>query len=312
VVKGYRRVEKPPVPHPVELSHRGKRPRLRAVAASLVGLAAASCAAPAHRHDTLFPAAEQQSELRPFSIQPFADVKLDDAIVRVVSDVTCSGTLIAEDLVLTAHHCVSARDAKGKVLSRDKDPREITIEIGDDDLPWAEVGVRVIVSPDCGYVSGVGDIAILVLERKLIGMVTYAPRLDGTPEANEILKPVGFGRCANSSPTKQRVRRDCEKDKDPKSCGDPVGGVARGFIVAQASICPGDSGGPVLVDRTDRGGVTSEVVGVISASAMDGDARTAGTSLFTRVDAWRKLFSAAREIADGASPSELPPFRSCD
>jgi hypothetical protein len=44
---------------------------------------------------------------------------------------------------------------------------------------------------------------------------------------------------------------------------------------------------------------------------MDGDDATAAASVFTRLDAWRKLFSAAREIAGGASPNELPPYRSC-
>jgi hypothetical protein len=38
---------------------------------------------------------------------------------------------------------------------------------------------------------------------------------------------------------------------------------------------------------------------------------TLAPSIFTRLDIWRELFSAARGIADGMSPSELPPFRSC-
>jgi hypothetical protein len=44
---------------------------------------------------------------------------------------------------------------------------------------------------------------------------------------------------------------------------------------------------------------------------MDADENTTGASYFTRLDQWRGLFSAAREIAAGASPSELPPYRSC-
>jgi hypothetical protein len=44
---------------------------------------------------------------------------------------------------------------------------------------------------------------------------------------------------------------------------------------------------------------------------MDGDDSTLGPSVFVRLDVWPELFSAAREIAEGASPNELPPFRSC-
>jgi hypothetical protein len=44
---------------------------------------------------------------------------------------------------------------------------------------------------------------------------------------------------------------------------------------------------------------------------MDGDAETQGLSLFTRVDVWPALFSAAHEIANGASANELPPFGDC-
>ncbi|AKT36274.1 serine protease [Chondromyces crocatus] len=242
------------------------------------------------------PAAHTQQEERPFRFQPpIALAHVDDAIVRIASEVACTGTLIAEDLVLTAHHCVAARDHQGRTLRRDVDPEQISVELGGDYLPWGEVKVREIVSPDCGYSSGDGDIAILVLSRRLIGIPTLVPRLEEEPASREQVIPVGFGRCALSPDGIQRVRR----------IGGGVDAVAPSHFVAVASICPGDSGGPALSqDRAD-------VVGVISASVMDADENTVGTSHFTRLDIWRELFSAAREIARGASPSELPPFRGC-
>lgn len=261
---------------------------------ALIGTSA--CAAPVKSGPPPVPAANAGEEERPFQIQPPLHLaKADDAVVRIVNDVACTGTLIAEDLVLTAHHCIAARDEQGRTLRRDMEPEEINIELGGDYLPWGEVKVRAVVSPDCGYTSGDGDIAILVLSRRLIGIPTLTPRLEEEPARREQVVPVGFGRCALSHDGIQRVRR----------LGGGVDAVAPAHFVAVTSICPGDSGGPAL--SADRG----DVVGVISASVMDGDENTSGTSHFTRLDVWRELFSAAREIADGASPSELPPFRSC-
>jgi hypothetical protein len=218
-----------------------------------------------------------------------------------VTEVTCTGTLIAEDLVLTAHHCVSRRDAKGRALEEDIAPSEISVELGGDYLPWGEVAVRGIVSPDCGYNAGDGDIAILVLSRKLIGITTMTPRVQGEPQAAkaqqkaEEVIPIGFGRCGLSQDGIHRVWRQ----------GGNVKSLMSGQFTAPASICPGDSGAPAYSIAS------GEIVGVVSASVMDGDERTVATSFFTRLDVWKGLFSAAREIADGASASELPPFRTC-
>jgi hypothetical protein len=197
--------------------------------------------------------------------------------------------------VLTAHHCVAARDESGRTLRRDQAPEDISIELGGDYLPWGDVAVRAVVSPDCGYTSGDGDIAILVLSRRLIGIPTRAPRIEAEPKRTEPVEPFGFGRCALSHDAIHRVSRQ----------GGKIDAVAPSHFVASASICPGDSGGPAF--SAERG----DVVGVISASVMDGDDSTPGTSYFTRLDVWRELFSAARELAAGASPSELPPYRSC-
>lgn len=256
------------------------------------------CGSASKRVPVATPASHDQAEERPFSIQPPVDLDVENevnAVVRVVGDVTCTGTLIAEDLVLTAHHCVAARDSDGNVQSRDMAPESLTIELGGDDLPWGEVKVRAVVTPDCGYVSGHGDIAILVLSRKLVGVPTLTPRLDEAPSENERIHPIGFGRCALSHGPIHRIER----------AGGPISRVRGGEFVATASVCPGDSGGPAFSPSR------SDVVGVVSASVMDGDDATAAPSIFVRLDAWRQLFSAAQEIASGMSASELPPFRSC-
>lgn len=265
-----------------------------AVSASIATFGA-GCSPP--KQAIAVPAAQREDPGRTLRLLPPMELATaQDAIVRIVGDVTCTGTLIAEDLVLTAHHCVSARDEKGRMQSYDTDPANLVIELGGDHLPWGEVSVRAIVSPDCGYAAGEGDIAILVLSRKLIGIATMTPRMDRPPSANEEIAPWGFGRCgARSSDAVHRVLRE----------GGKVKSVTRGQFVAPASICPGDSGGPAFSSEGN------DVVGVVSSSVMDGDDKTIGTSFFIRLDAWKPLFSAAREIADGASSSELPPFRSC-
>jgi hypothetical protein len=289
--------------HPRRTASTDRRPlgwRLRkalltgaAVIATAIG--ALGCVKPATRPVIAVPAARPEGDGRPLRLlPPFELATPEDAIVRITGEVTCTGTLIADDRVLTAHHCISARDAAGRALDHDKEPQEITVELGGDYLPWGEVTVRAIVAPDCGYASGDGDIAILVLSRHLIGIPTTTVRLEAEPQRNEELRILGFGRCALSPDGIHRALRST----------NPIQSIASGHIVSTASICPGDSGGPVY-------SIQGDLVGVVSASVMDGDDTTEGLSIFTRVDVWPQLFSAAHEISNGASPSELPPYRDC-
>jgi len=227
---------------------------------------------------------------------PLALARDDDYVVRIVAGtVTCSGTLVDEDRVLTAHHCVSARNKFGDVLDKDAEPSSVRVELGGDYLPWGEVGVKAIVAPPCGYKGGTGDIAVLVLERRLIGVATLPPRLDTPPHIGEGLEPVGFGRCALSN---DGIRR---KDR----IGGHIDHIGQSTFQLEAAICPGDSGGPALNRR--RG----QVVGVISESVMDGDAHTVGRSEFTRADEWRPVFANAKLISEGSSAAELPPVAGC-
>lgn len=293
-------MEQPNNRDPVIRDRRPSAPRSRA---SLLGLVLAAgctllggCIEPTQRGAAV-PAANPAEDLgRPLQLlQPLTYASIDDAIVRITGDVSCSGTLIADDRVLTAHHCVSARDRDGRALDHDKRPDQLTVELGGDYLPWGEVKVRSIIAPDCGYESGDGDIAILVLSRHLIGIPTAMPRLEGAPHVGKEVEALGFGRCALSPSGIVRVTRASE----------PISQIDPGHVEARTSICPGDSGGP-LRDRKSK-----EILGVVSASVMDSDDNTMARSLFTRVDIWPELFWAAEEVSNGATSSELPPYGTC-
>jgi len=267
----------------------------------MLGLAVASATAGCVRaaRPSVRPAANADSDDAPpirFFPPPFALAVPEDAIVRVVGPrMICSGTLVDDDLVLTAHHCVVQRGDRGEYRHESLPPSALRIELGGDYLAWGDVGVSHVVAPPCGESGGPGDVAILVLERKLVGLGTLTPRLDEPPRLGEVLDPVGFGRCAMSPDGIHRSVR----------VGGSVRGLTAGTFDLQASICPGDSGGPVIA----RG--SHEVVGVVSLSAMDGDERTRATSIMSRIDSFRAVFASARLIADGTHQAELPPL-SCD
>ncbi len=190
------------------------RHTLASACAALATLGAASGCWIAPAQFVATPAARSQGDDRGMALlPPFEYVSNDDAVVRIVAkgNVTCSGTLIADDLVLTAHHCVSARDEKGRVQSRDVAPSDIQIELGGDYLAWGEARVRAVVAPQCGYFSGDGDIAILVLERHLIGMPTFNAHIEGAPEVGDAILIQGFGHCALSPDGIRREARTAEK-----------------------------------------------------------------------------------------------------
>jgi hypothetical protein len=237
------------------------------------------------------PASAPAPSLPPSFELPFVLSNKDDYVVRlVIGSVTCSGALIDDDRVLTAHHCVSARSRQGEMLPRDVEPADVRVELGGEDLPWGEAGVRAIVTPTCGHAAGDGDIAILVLDHPLIGSETRSARIDGAPLLKEAISPIGFGRCALSTDALHRRNRPVAS----------IDAISDARFRANASICPGDSGGPVMSD-------SGEVLGVISAAVMDADERTVGRAEFTRLDRFRALFARAAAVSKGQSLAELPP-----
>jgi hypothetical protein len=257
----------------------------------------------ARRPVPLVPAASEgapiaEPSLSPSRVDPDRYFVPEDAVVRLVGpQMTCTGTLVDEDLVLTAVHCLVVRGPHGEFTRDLVSVKDLRVELGGDFLPWGHVGVASIVPPlspedgkVCGERGGHDDVAILVLPRKLVGVGVMPPR-EGPPVMYESLNPIGFGRCALSAEGIRRQQR----------VGGTVAGVTAETFEMRAAICPGDSGGPVHA----RG--SPQVVGIVSLSAMGADDQTKNMSVMVRVDAYRGLFDRARHIADGVPSSELPP-----
>lgn len=235
---------------------------------------------------------------------------------------SCSGTLVAPNLVLTARHCVSAFTngdysctIDGFVdLSRPRSPANA----GDMGLPYPpeNVGIHVGTVPDFDSAATVGraifapetdticrnDIAFVLLEDEL-DFDFSTLRLEEGVAQNEPTTVVGFG--INDNRRIERTERsDVLIDAIGFSEFYPVEGNAlpRTFVLGR-SVCPGDSGGPAFSDETD------EVLGVFSFFRGDCESAEA-RNFFTQVAPFRSVALQAFEEAgylELVEPEEEPP-----
>jgi len=266
-------------------------------ALAITALSTAGCgvgfASRSREREIVRPSASELDAEQRLLTQPFALAVPEDAIVRVVGpSATCTGTVIEDDLILTAHHCLVERGPRGEFSKKLLEPAQVKVELGGDYFAWGEVQARAIIAPPCGEGGGAGDLAVIVLSRKLVGLSTMTPRLEAPPKMGEEVSPVGFGRCALSPDGIRRKERP----------GGAIRALTGETMHLDASICPGDSGGPVFAKGT------REIVGVVSLSAMDHDEKTRGPSVMARIDAYRLVFAHARLVSDGLALNELPPL----
>ena len=115
----------------------------------------------------------------------------------------------------------------------------IEVELGGDYLPWGTVKVRAVVAPACGYEGGHGDIAVLVLARKLVGLGMMRARLADPPTLGETIDPVGFGRCPLSNDGIHRIRREGGPDPEDRRRGGLCGGVDLPWRLGRARLAVG-------------------------------------------------------------------------
>jgi hypothetical protein len=213
---------------------------------------------------------------------------------------TCTATLLAPNLLLTARHCVSAGSHDdvlcGEAGLGEPYPAETFFTTNDpqprDGSPFfraIDIRVPVESGDTCGF-----DIALVLLGDNVPGAIAEpaVPRIDREVQPGEVYTAVGYGVDESGQSTGTRMERSgLSVDCQPGSCG---AGVESTEFRGEDGICSGDSGGPAL----DSSG---KVVGVVSRGGPD-----CGTPIYGTVTAWRDFIIETAEEAAWLGGYEAP------
>lgn len=262
------------------------------------------------------------------------DTKTNDAVIMLLSSTgSCTGTVVAPNLILTARHCVSKTDPSslckadgtarvgGRVYD-DKAATDMRVFAGVDakrdfraTIPAPRAGrseksargKQLIVEDTDTYCSH--DVAFLVLDRDLD--VPVAPiRLSGGARPGELLTAVGWGITdEGSTATERKVRENIPVlFAGPRILGAGAIGIGESEFQVGESICQGDSGGPSFSS-------TGAVVGVVSrggngqANKEDAASGCTGTltrNVYTHLATKTELVTRAFEAAGHQPIPETP------
>ena len=216
-----------------------------------------------------------------------------DAVAVLGTNGSCTGTLIAPDVVLTAGHCAGIKPTQ--VIANTVDYSQ-------------SAGVRVQVAKTVAYPNWQVeyDVAVLVLASPIEGVT---PRKIGTSctfqnfSRSTAVRLVGFGATdAMGQTANTQLKQAMTAVTDPECTGGqgckqeiaPGGEFVAGGT-GTADSCFGDSGGPVYLD-TPIGAV---VIGAVSRGVDGSDTPCGGGGIYVRTDKiidWIES-AAARTIA---------------
>ena len=242
-----------------------------------IAVLSAGCSAPP-------PDGEVEEKHQPFvGGRPATDVPAAGYLVRD-GEVSCSGSLVEPDLVLTAGHCVTDQDETIEFGVGDVSARRTVRTIA------RAVHPRYIEPPRNGGVVFQGfDVALLRLEHP----IDVPPvRIGATPRGGRV-HAIGYGATAYVERSGGKV--------EPRGVGTERRS-AEGFVIGVnptelfvrfelgSSACYGDSGSPLLHEDRRIVGVLSRFTGVTRC-----EPRMGSLMGYTRVDQMGDFFVAAKE-----------------
>jgi hypothetical protein len=224
---------------------------------------------------------------------------------------SCTGTLIAPNLVATALHCVTSsvlghfdcqpdgtitaatvqEGAIGPLVA----PAKVKIYLGSpvDYSTPAAVGSRLY---GTGSTQGCqGDLALIQLDRAL-DVPVASIRLDRMPARREQAYALGYGETDVVENRGFRLLREVQViDVGPSSTGEPARSASpRTFVVGEGP-CKGDSGGPAFSAETGA------LLGVFSLNENDDCSAVGIRNVYTSLSPFSKLILDAFDKA-GAEP----------
>ncbi|MBX3189527.1 MAG: S1 family peptidase [Labilithrix sp.] len=248
---------------------------------------------------------------------------------------SCTGTLLAPRLVLTARHCVADTDeyaacdvdgeplAAGAIRANHK-PETMYVftgpqrpNFGSRDVNPAGVGMKIL--DDGGKNLCNHDIALVVLKEPVQDAAIAPIRLDGDVELGEIFTAVGWGVTDKTPEPQTRQQRAGIKvtGVGPEET-DRLPVPPNEFQVGE-SICSGDSGGPAIAESGAVMGVVSRGGNAKRPDQQDPAATCiGGENLYTKISPFKEMLLEGYELAEaepwvenGPDPRLLKPGNAC-
>jgi secreted trypsin-like serine protease len=227
-----------------------------------------------------------------YSYYTFVEIKKKKAGSTKYEYSVCGGSLIAQDVVLTAAHCIDANKPIVSVSVK----VNYTSDVDTTGYEYPRKVTKRIPYPNYNADTDVADLGILILDRPVNGVpMIKLNSVTSTPKVGQSLSVIGFGYIDNEETDPEYLMEVSVPTVSQQDCNDS--NSYDGKIVQSAMICAGapqggkdscngDSGGPLFI----RGKTANEdiQVGIVSFGDASGCAEPDYPGVYTRVSTYLK------------------------